>query len=135
MKPVTMYRADDGSLWRTATEAIERDGLNNQIDNVLRHYLGPEARAAGPRWGLHSLERVRECTRYLTELTRMLLPADTFKDTIYPVGVLMYLGHLDDPHLEPLARGWARLGRIDETGQEWEQPFYVMNPDKRPQET
>lgn len=111
MKPITMYQAEDGSIWKTATEAVLREewidrcraveekvGLRPRPDDI--DFLNGEGYVQHPEGARDAL---------LEELKGM----GAHRDSEGPVGDLLH-----------------RMWNMDDQDREWGQTYYALHPDE-----
>lgn len=135
MKTVTRYRADDGSYWDTAEQAIHRDHLHLEIGDAMRP-MGDRAKkydrllSMGHHYIQHTEEAVlavkgallRLCRRELSGHEVFSLPPEEVHNRSIAGRII------DDSQCEPIRRAWWRLMCTDEEHREWEQPYYASHP-------
>lgn len=136
MQTVTRYKADDGSEHATPEAASQRDA----DVALVRDATAP----LGPAKDLRSdaeyqQHRLSDVTAVKVRLLRRAAERDPmFAEWLASgkakgvreadVHARSWAGRYFDDCDGPLAVAWARLGRIDAQGREWQQPYYVDHP-------
>ena len=143
MEVVTKYRANDGSEWASADEAIAREQQILMVNEAMRP-LGERPDDEGCRFSngegfrRHSLARVRQAKAALIALTRPHVSAwmdgqeKGYGRDMMDVHPSWFLRMLDGAS-RPLERAWGRLSCIDDEGREWGQPYFASNPQEATQ--
>jgi|GEM_PF-2547955 len=141
MKEITQYQADDGSVWSTSAEAIFVDELIREVDAAMAPlYPIPETRYGSfEGYYQQDLEVVAKCRAALyriadrDEILKYYFNIERDKGKteaeILEIPPSWWNRILDGSH-KPLSSALYRLCRIDDTGREWEQQFFAMNPEQ-----
>lgn len=134
---VQMWRANDGAMFNTEAEAIERDAIIAQVKSAMLP-LGKShgaCRFTGNGFIQHSRLAVTAAKVALLEITRPLL-AKWFAEREAKNPNIDWLevhggwfGRLLDGSCDPVERAWGRMCRIDGKCREWDQQFFAANPD------
>ena len=145
MLAVTRYQANDGSIWREAEKAAQRDELLEQLkrlDNILPKgdFADTCNFSNGSGYIQHGIRSVREAHLFLVDLTRPHLEYSMQKveqekekfdwSTAGP----QWFCRMLDGGCAPLERAWSRLCNIDYLMREWGQMYYALHPEKGDQE-
>lgn len=134
MKAVQRYKAEDGTEFATADEAIRRDQLLADIAFALLP-IGEQPERGfsnGEGYIQHEAEAVLRVKSELVRLARRELRGDFPILRVPPAEIHnhSFMGRLLDECSRPLYRAWWRLMCIDEQHREWGQPYFALNPDK-----
>ncbi len=121
MREVTRYEANDGSIWTTQEKAEERDADLVVCEQIVES-LGPRPKDSHCNFS--------NGHGYVPHLPEHVLLAQKRWDaaclerfgTCHPRAV--------DDYQHPLRGIGSRLRCIDESGREWGQPFFALNPTK-----
>lgn len=133
MKPITQYRANDGTVFTTEAAALKHEGMKVQVAYVMLP-LGNTPRDVedGKGWVQHSAASYQAAHHGLIKLAKPLfkswdnlrIAADKDPDSIHPLG---FAGRLLDESQSPISDAWRRLGRIDSKFREHQQAYYAIN--------
>lgn len=111
MKPITMYEADDGSVYRKQEDAERRDALIARCAQVVTD-IGLRPTPEGTDFG-NGGGFVQQPTGSRDQLLDALREMGAHRDSNGPLGML-------------LNRAW----RIDDQDREWGQPHFALHPHK-----
>lgn len=133
MKRVDRYQANDGVLFLTVEEAVERDEIIANVERAMAP-LGKRNEDALQRgWVHHRPSAVTEAKIALLKLARpifkdhtaILKAIDEAPETVHPHS---FVGRaLDDFNIHPLKNAWYRFRCIDKEGREHNQPYFSMH--------
>jgi hypothetical protein len=119
MKAITTYVADDGSLWDSPEQALDRDRLVNAVEAVLKP-LGCTPLLEDEAFYQHDPGVAQQVRAALAELSQPDL--EFWQIRGYFQAREPYLN--DDVH-HPLSQAWGRLKRIDKAGREYARLFFA----------
>jgi hypothetical protein len=133
---IQKWIANDGSEWRSEREALKRDELLQAVDVALQP-LGPRIENSR-EYRQHSPATVRVVRLALYVLVKPYLQwaIDAQKEKgwsderIAMEGSYGWFGRMLDSSCAPLELAYGRIGCIDESNREWQQPYYASNPPK-----
>ena len=132
MQTVTRYKANDGTEFTNAVDAVDRDALLIEIEKanaIMKRAVDDGCSFTnGHGYIQHTPEEVNQFHIAVAVLIRLEYNdehAQTFLKN--PRGIIHRI--LDDPKC-PLGRTMNRVFCIDDRYREWGQPFYAMNPDQ-----
>jgi hypothetical protein len=126
MRPITKYRADDGSEWDTADCARRRDSLHAAVTAALAG-LGTWPALGSKAYVQHRAATVRAARAMFAAVARAFEPTmlaeipDDWHPDFGPWGRILSDGD------GPLARAYMRFACIDDAGREWQQPYFTSH--------
>lgn len=129
MRPVTMFKSNDGKLWSTAADAEAHDKTINDVAAAVALLHEPVGNRKG--YVQQDLSVVLEVKVRLLAIahrvTGQAVYAPKFPDQVSASG--MVGRYLDDggPRLTPVRDVWWRLAATDDQGREWGQTYYALN--------
>lgn len=135
MQVVARFRAADGSEWPTPEAAAERDAAVACVCDAMAP-LGPLRSLGRDEYRQHrptdvivaKVRLLRSAAARDTMLAKWLAKAKAQgveEEAIHPFS---WVGRYFDDTGGPFAAAWARIGRIDSQGREWQQPYFVDHP-------
>ncbi len=140
MKSITKYEANDGSQWNTADKAIERDSLLIVLDEASRLLKPHPSDCNFEGYIQQNRESVLDYKRILMRIAKKYAYGTIGKEgeerciwdmdpkEVHPLSIAGRF--IDDSNCQPLNSAWRRLCCMDDKFREFNQPFYVINPDK-----
>jgi hypothetical protein len=129
MKTITLYQAVDGSNWPTEAEALKRDTLCAQVNEAMSAVRArPKVLDAGN--GDFFLQQDRDKVLSAKQAIVEVTGHDVFKHPAADIHPQSFAGRLLDDMGGPLRDAWWRLSCIDLQWREWDQPYYVNNPEE-----
>jgi len=137
---VTMYRADDGCIFKTESEAVRRDRIIQEVKKAMEPIgeLPPDPGcefANGSGYYKHSLRDLEKVKRNLLHVFESngfadhwtgLQNATCEKWQVDPWA----FGRRLDGSCPPLEEAYGRLCCIDDYGREFGQPYFTKHPDR-----
>lgn len=129
------FQCSDGSEWETEEQAARQDELLAECDRVAA--MLPNVKVDyHQRYG-HHLPTLAAYKYEVVALCARRFPNEKmFKYPAADIHPFSYAGRfLDDAAPTIRMRLWYRLQCIDESGYEYEQPFFALNPGKWSGET
>lgn len=137
MQAVTMYRANDGSLWKNESDAANRDSIAQEVALAME-YLPKRPKEFGEgEYIQHSRPALIHCKTVLFEIAKagplkwwIDSQKNEHKQTekhLIEVTHPSWFGRMLDGGCDPLERAYGRLCCIDSEDREWEQPYYANN--------
>jgi len=135
MQTVTMYKANDGSLWKTKSEAIERDSISGAVAKAMKILPKRPKNSLDNEYVQHSRQDLISCKTALFEIAKAgplkwwidnqkAVHGKTDKGLI-EVTHPSWFGRMLDGGCCPLGDAYARLCCIDSEDREWEQPYHA----------
>lgn len=126
MNKVIRYEANDGTLFVLPEHAVQRDLIQARIDEVLNKL---PKHPNGNGYVQHKGSAVLACQELAVELSKIEYPGGPW-DQAPPNQInVAYASRYLDSYM-PVMRLWNRLSCIDKEFREWEQPYFVYNPDE-----
>ncbi len=134
MKQITKYEANDGSQWDAIDKAVERDTLLLVIAETDR-LLKPRPEGSFEGYVQQDKQNVMDYKRVLMRIAKKYCYGgsdssiwDLPVEQLHPSSIAGRF--IDDSDCNPLQGAWYRLRCTDDKYREFNQPFYVLNPDK-----
>lgn len=127
------YIANDGARFRDEAECLKRDALIVAVD-VIMAPLGARPVddgckfANGGGYVQHDAATVNRVKIALGNLTLAHNPWIDVKGTPLENVHPSWWGRMLDDVSDPIETAWRRIYCFDETGREWGQPYYALNP-------
>lgn len=132
MKTTTKYIANDNSEWDTPEKAEARDLLIERVTAIMSPLDVPSAAqellSANKGYWQHSVEAVDAAKEGILVICREQGMAkhypcfNTPGATAHPLSII---GRILSDSSGPIPDAWARFGRIDPQGREWQQCFFA----------
>lgn len=131
MELVTMYKSDDGAVWHSAAQAKERDEEIRSVKELERILSKPRPSDLSG-WMRQDPVEVKRLKEALVLIAAKRHPDDYWNthkadDLVHPGS---YPSRVISESDGPFSSLWWRACSIDESGREWEQWFYRLNPEK-----
>lgn len=124
MIPVIRYIADDGTMFLTEKEALQRDDTYNKVESILRKFY-KRPRADGYVQQIGSV--ILEARELAIELSEKEYPHPMWREQpphkIDPDVAIEYLKS------GPIRLLWSKLSFIDSDFRDWGNSYFVKNPD------
>lgn len=128
MDKVTRYMSYDGCLWLTEAEAVDREKVLTIINSELKR-LKPRPSNHFEGYIQQNLNEVNLIKRIAVTLSDSEYPNKIWRsvpaEKVNPSAAMEYL----HPY-SPVSKLWSRLALIDSEGREWDQMYFIYNPDK-----
>jgi hypothetical protein len=135
MQAVTMYKANDGSLWKNEAEAIERDSVDELVAQAMKIIPARPKHSLDNEYVQHSRQDLIRCKTALFEIAKAgplkwwidnqkAAHGKTEKELI-EVTHPSWFGRMLDGTCGPLGNAYSRLCCIDSEDREWEQPYHA----------
>ncbi len=127
MKEIIKFVADDGSIHPSKEACVRYESLLSNVNNLmnsLNKIPNTTAFRNGEGFVRQSMSVVKELKTKIVKVGREYL---NIKDNI---GFSIAGRYFDDCGVKCLYSAWGRLAHIDETGREWGQGYYAVNPEK-----
>ena len=130
-----MYKASDGSLWKTESEAIERDSVGELVALAMRMLPERPKHSLDHEYVQHSRQDLIRCKTALFEIAKAgplkwwidnqkATHGKTEKELIEVTHPSWFRRILDGTRT-PLGNAYGRLCCIDSEDREWEQPYHA----------
>lgn len=133
---VTEYVSSDGRSFKDKEACLAHEAEYDIVQPLIK-MLGPK-NPRGATYVQHDVETLKEVKRRawaaITDKFGASWPdwKNTPAEDVHPTGIV---GRVLDDYHGPLANLWATFCRFDfETGREYEQCFFAMNPHKAEEE-
>lgn len=133
MKAITQFQSDDGTIFNTAEQAVERDVLVQKLA-VIMSQLNPRPKgdmdfANGGGYIQQTAEALEKVKGQLLDLMAGHVDQDLIDETRDGKRHQSHIArYLDDGGQSPLLDAWYRLLFTDAKNREWGQMFYALNP-------
>ena len=118
MRAITIYECSDGSRWDTTTKAVARDGMISECEDA-------ESTTIGKVPMLHSIDATEN---YYQHDVAVVAKAKQLWEML----AMKYFGTLNGRVIgdsnNPVSSMMYRLRCIDNTGREWQQPYFGNHP-------
>lgn len=129
MRVITKYQSNDGAQFDSAADAEKRDRLVDRVNSALTLLKSK------PSWFKGYIQQdyfvAKNFKAAIIEMAKTECPDPIWNEPIDKINPMGWAGRLLDESSPPLYRAWHRVMCIDEHGREWEQPYYVLNPQSR----
>jgi hypothetical protein len=144
METITIYRADDGSTFESARDCKAYEQLVRMVQAIESRLVPVPVETESTKFGngewyvQQSVDTYPEIQKDFLDLTVSHLGeyvrayiTSAREAEIGQAGNVILGRILGDLKIDCLSRFWARLGRIDSSGREWGQLYFVRNPNPK----
>ena len=135
MKTKVYWIADDGGECETEQKARKRNALLRDIQSAMSP-LGTKVKdrhcsfANGGGYRQHRLIDVLKAKTSFIDIAKREVPHKIWNNKAEDIHPMSFAGRLLDDCSPTLYEAWHRFMCIDDTGKEWGQPYYALNPEK-----
>lgn len=136
MQAITNYQAEDGSIWKTAKEAEDRDSLIASVNEIMQP-LGERPSdtdfANGGGYIQHTIDVLVKAHAALAALYLQRNPDVHFNSGVHEIPASNFVRWLDGT-CAPLEIAFTRLWCVDTLNREWGQVYFANHPTEGKQE-